>query len=144
MDLTEAQLAEYRAKLFEDLGEEYPFPDDLVPKHYRVESKVPFMTFVGCLGEFFAVEGILLSCGGFWGHFCLSPGDRKTEFALNWRRSETVVRYFSFVSDCLTLYVVFFLVDLLEIRVLYVNCVSISGPSCVVVDDQAYYNLRSV
>ena len=49
MEMTEAQLAEYRAKPFEDLGEEYPFPEDLVAKHSRVESKVPFKTFVGCL-----------------------------------------------------------------------------------------------
>ena len=51
MEMTEAQLAEHRAKPFEDLGEEYPFPEYLVAKHSRVESKVPFMTFMGCLGE---------------------------------------------------------------------------------------------
>ena len=81
MEMTAAQLAEYRAKPFEDLKKEYPFPEDLVEKHSGVESKVTFMTFVGCLGE---------------GHFCSSLGHRKTEFALNWSRSETVVRCSSF------------------------------------------------
>ena len=93
MEMTEAELAEYRAKPFEDLGEEYPFPEDLVAKHSRVESEVPFMTFVGELlrsgGEFSLLRRL-------WGHFCSSLGDRKTEFALNWSRSETVVRCSSF------------------------------------------------
>ena len=97
MEMTEAQLAEYRAKPFEDLGEEYPFPEDLVAKHSRLESKVPFMTFVGCLGEFLRSGGDFSLLRRLWGHFCSSLGDRKTEFALNWRRSKTVVRCSFFV-----------------------------------------------
>ena len=92
MEMTEAQLAEHRAKPFEDLGEEYQFPEDLVAKHYRVESKVPIMTFMGCLGELLRSGGDFSFLRRLWGHFCLSLGDRKTEFALNWSRSETVVR----------------------------------------------------
>ena len=111
MEMTEAQLAEYRAKPFKDLGEEYPFPEDLVAKHSRVESKVPFMTFVGCLGEFLRSGGDFPLLRRLWGHFCSSLGDRKTEFALNWSRSETVVRCSFFCAlDKLPLFVSFRLV----------------------------------
>ena len=58
MELTESQLAEYRAKPFEDRGEVYPFPEDLLSKHSRVESKVSFMTFVLCLGELFRIFAV--------------------------------------------------------------------------------------
>ena len=92
MEMTEAQLAECRAKPFEDLGEEYPFPEDRVAKYSRVEPKVPFMTFVGCLGQLLCSGGDFSLLRRLWGHFCLSLGDRKTEFALNRSRSETVVR----------------------------------------------------
>ena len=88
MEMTEAQLAEYRAKPFEDLGEEYPFPEDLVAKHSRVQ----FMTFVGCLGELLRSGGDFSPLRRLWGHFCSSLGDRRTEFVLNWSRSETEVR----------------------------------------------------
>ena len=49
MDLSEKQLAEYRMQPFLELGEGYPFPEELLPKHCRVGSRIPFMTFVGCL-----------------------------------------------------------------------------------------------
>ena len=149
MEMTEAQLAEYRAKPFEDLGEEYPFPEDLVAKHSRVESKVPFMTFVGCLGELLRTGGDFSLLRKLWGHFCLSLGDRKTEFALNWSRSETVVRcslffcaldklfpflFFSVSSTCFVYRGddgVYILVD---------SVPSLGSPR-VVVDDQAHYLL---
>ena len=69
MEITEAKLAEYRAKPFEDLGEEYPFPEDLVAKHFRVESKVPFMTFLGCLGELLRSGGDFSLLRRLWAIF---------------------------------------------------------------------------
>ena len=146
MELTEAQLAEYRAKPFEDLGEEYPFLEDLDAKHSRVESKVPFMTFVGCLGELLRSGGDFSVLRRLWGHFCSSLGDRKTEFALNWSRSKTVVKccffcaldklspflFFSVSSTCIVCRgddSVYILVD----------SVPSLGSSRVVVDDQAHY-----
>ena len=47
MELSESQLAEYRSRAFEHLSEGYPFPEDLIPKHSRLDSRVPFMTLVG-------------------------------------------------------------------------------------------------
>ena len=44
MTLTDAQLTEYRSRPFVDLSEGYPFPEDLPPKHSKVESRV--MTLV--------------------------------------------------------------------------------------------------
>ena len=73
MVLTEAQLAEYRSKPFEDLGEKYPFPEDLVPKHSRVETKVSFMTFVGCLGELLRSGGDFTLLRRLWGAFLFFP-----------------------------------------------------------------------
>ena len=51
MTLTETQLAEYRARPFEDLGGEFPYPEDLVAKHAHPGSKVPLMTLVSCVCE---------------------------------------------------------------------------------------------
>ena len=65
------------------------------------------MTIVGCLGELLRSGGDFTFLRQLWGHFCSSLGNRKTDFALNWSRSETVVRYFPFVSACIALYVVF-------------------------------------
>ena len=54
MELSERQLADYKSRPFCDLGEEYPFPEDLVPKHSKPDSNVPFMTLVSCFCEFLA------------------------------------------------------------------------------------------
>ena len=48
MELSESQMAEYRARHFVDLAEGYPFPEELIPKHCQVKSRVPFMTLVSC------------------------------------------------------------------------------------------------
>ena len=49
MTLSETQLSEYRSRLSEDLGEVFPYPEDLVGKHSVASSKVPFMTLVSCV-----------------------------------------------------------------------------------------------
>ena len=88
MKLSEEQLAEYRAKLFVELGEGYPFREKLLPKHSRLDSKVPFMTFQGCLcdqlrcGRDFA--RVTYVCGRvrrLWSHFCLLLGKQKPDFS---------------------------------------------------------------
>ena len=93
MTLTETQLAEYRARPFEDLGGEFPYPEDLVAKHAHPGSKVPLMTLVSCVcellrrgggGDFFLLRHL-------WGHFTASLGTREPQFTVNWSRSETVV-----------------------------------------------------
>ena len=49
MELSASQEAEFRSRPLVDLAEGYPFPEDLLPKHSRVDSKVPFMTLVSCV-----------------------------------------------------------------------------------------------
>ena len=92
MELSASQLAEYQSRPFEDLSEGYPFPEELLPKHSRVGSKVPFMTFVGCLCELLRSGGDFLLLRQLWGHFLASLSEeQEPQFALNWSRSETVV-----------------------------------------------------
>ena len=103
MELSESQEAEFRARPFVDLAEGYPFPEDLVPKHSQVKSRVPFMTLVSWFCDLLRSgdDFTLLRC--MWGHFCASLGERKPEYSVQWSRSETVVSLiqlcFSFFLD---------------------------------------------
>ena len=91
MELSERQLADYKSRPFCDLGEEYPFPEDLVPKHSKPDSNVPFMTLVSCFFEFLRNGGDFDYLRRLWGHFCATLGEREPCFPLRWSRSETVV-----------------------------------------------------
>ena len=92
MELSESQLAEYRSRAFEDLSEGCPFPEDLLTKHSRLDSRVPFMTQVGCVCELLRSGGDFVLLRRLWGHFLLSLSKEKVpQFTLNWSRSETVV-----------------------------------------------------
>ena len=92
MELTPSQLADYRSRPFEDLGEGFPFPEDLLPKHSRADSRVPFMTLVCCLCELLRSGGDFVLLRRLWGHFLASLSEEQEPlFALNWSRSETVV-----------------------------------------------------
>ena len=51
MELSASQLADYKSPPFCDLSGEYPFPEDLLPKHSKAESNVPYMTLVSCFCE---------------------------------------------------------------------------------------------
>ena len=44
MTLSDSQIVDYKSRAFVDLAEGYPFPEDLVPGHATVASRVPFMT----------------------------------------------------------------------------------------------------
>ena len=89
--LTETQLAENRARPFEDLGGEFPYPEDLVAKHAHPGSKVPLMTLVSCVCELLRRGGDFFLLRHLWGHFTASLGSREPQFTVNWSRSETVV-----------------------------------------------------
>ena len=89
--LLDEQLADFRSRTFEDLGEGFPFPEDLAPKYSQVISRVPFMTLVSCLCELLRSGGEFTLLRRLWGHFYSSLGERKPEFSLQWCRSETVV-----------------------------------------------------
>ena len=91
MTPTETQLANFRARPFEDLGGEFPFPEDLLSKHSHPNSKVPLMTLVSSVCELVGRGGDFLLLRYLWGHFTSSLGVREPQFSMNWSRSETVV-----------------------------------------------------
>ena len=92
MELSANQLADYCSRPFEDLAEGFPFPEDLLPKQSRVDSRVPNMTLVGCLCELLRSGGDFILLRRLWGHFLASLSeDPEPLFALSWSRSETVV-----------------------------------------------------
>ena len=135
MELSEGQLAEYHSKAFEDLSEGYPFPEDLLPKHSRVESKVPFMTLVSCVCELLCSGGDFVLFRRLWSHFLLTlPKEKGPQFNLNWSRSETVVSMCLFVLYLFALRIIlacgcFFLYQVSRVRgVLTVICLGISVP----------------
>ena len=123
MALSSRQEDDFRSRPFVDLGPEFPFPEDLLPKHAKVDSKVPFMTLVSCFSEELRrtkeksppLTGCdwLRSGGDFslvqrlWGHFLATLGEREPEFTLKWSRSESAVSMvpcFVFPSLVLLLY----------------------------------------
>ena len=73
------------------MGPEFPFPEDLLPKHSRVGSKVPFMTLVSCFCDWLRSGGDFFLVRRLWGHFLATLGEREPEFTLKWSRSETAV-----------------------------------------------------
>ena len=101
MELTAAQIAEYKAQPFVDLAEGFPFPEDLVPKHAQVDSKVPFMTMISAVCEWLRSGGDFTLLRRLWACFRASLGERAPEYQLNWSRAETVV------SRGITFFVVF-------------------------------------
>ena len=51
MTLSESQLSDYRVRPFEDLGDVFPYLEDLVSRHSVASSKSHFMTLVSCVCE---------------------------------------------------------------------------------------------
>ena len=65
MELTSAQKTACRSWPIVNHSSEYPFLEDLAPNHTRVESNVPFMSFLSCMwpvtewGQLYATESFL-------------------------------------------------------------------------------------
>ena len=91
MELTANRIAEYKAKPFIDLAEGFPFPEDLLPKHAQVGSKVPFMTMISSVCEWLRSGGNFTLLRRLWACFRVSLGEGAPEYQLNWSRTETVV-----------------------------------------------------
>ena len=91
MELTESQVAEFKLRAFVDLAEGFPFPEDLLPKHSQVGSKVPFMTFISCICEWLRSGGDFSLLRRLWANFRVSLGESAPEYQMNWSRTETVV-----------------------------------------------------
>ena len=91
MTLSAAQLADFRSRPFEDLGEGFPFPENLVPTRARVESKVPYMTLVASLFDFLRSGLDFNLVRRLRGYFRATLGERQPDFSFEWSRSETIV-----------------------------------------------------
>ena len=91
LTLTESQRTEFESRLFVDLEEGHPFPEDLAPKHARVESRIPFSTLVSCAGELLRSGGDFCLLQRLLGHFRATLGEREPEYKIRWSRTETVV-----------------------------------------------------
>ena len=107
MTLSSRQEADFRSRPFVDLGPEFPFPEDLLPTHAKVDSKMSFMTLVSCFCDWLRSGGDFSLVQRLWGHFLATLGEREPEFTLKWSRSETAVSMlpcFVFPSLVLLLY----------------------------------------
>ena len=91
MTLSSRQEDDFRSRPFVDLGPEFPFPEDLLPKHAKVDSKVPFITLVSCFCDWLRSGGDFSLVQRLWGYFLATLGEREPEFTLKWSRSETAV-----------------------------------------------------
>ena len=96
MELSATQVAENRARPFVDFGAEFLFPEDLLPKRARADSKVPFMTFVSEFCDLLRSGGDFSLLRRLWGYFVASLGKQEPLFTLGWSRSETIVGLLSF------------------------------------------------
>ena len=91
LTLNDRQLEDHRSRPWFELGTGYPFPEDLIPKHSRIESRVPFMTLVSCVTELLRSGGDFQLLRRLWGHFCASLADRDPLYSIRWSKSETLV-----------------------------------------------------
>ena len=91
MVLSANQLADFNARAFVDLAEGFPFPEDRVPKHAQVTSRVPFMTLVSSFCDLLSSGGDYTLLRRLWGHFRATLETQAPQYALGWSRSETVV-----------------------------------------------------
>ena len=89
--LSTARREEYFCRPFEPLGSEYPFPEDLLPKHGRPESKVPLMTMVSSLTELLQSGGSYTLLRRLWGHFRATLSEQDPIFEISWDKAETLV-----------------------------------------------------
>ena len=94
MELSARQRDDFLSRPFVDLGGEFPFPEDMFPKHSKASSKVPLMTLVSSLSDVLRSGGDFTLVRRLRGYFLASLGGRDPEFTLQWSRSETVVSTF--------------------------------------------------
>ena len=80
MTLSASQEDEFCSRPFVNLGDEFPFPEEPLPKQSRVETKVPFMTLVSCICEWLRSDGDFSLVERLRGLFLASLGGREPEF----------------------------------------------------------------
>ena len=100
MELSASQIVDFKSRTFVDLAEGFPFPEDLLPKHSQVGSKVTFMTLISCVCEWLRSGGDFALLRRLWATFRASLEESDPEYRMSWSRTETVVsiipRFFHF------------------------------------------------
>ena len=91
MELSAGQIADFKSREFVDLAEGFPFPEDLLPKHSQVGSKVPFMTLISCVCEWLRSGGDFALLRRLWVNFRSSLKAIAPEYQMSWSQTETVV-----------------------------------------------------
>ena len=90
MELTDAQLEDYRNRPCKGKAEGFSFPEDLLPACPQVESSVPLLT-VNCLLELLRSGGSNTLLRKLWGCFRATLGPENPLYSLKWSREESFV-----------------------------------------------------
>ena len=90
MELSASQIADFKSRDFVDLAKGFPFPEDLLPKHFQVGSKVLFMTLISGICEWLRSGGDFALLRRLWANFRASLGESAPEYEMSWSRTETV------------------------------------------------------
>ena len=80
MELSVRQKDEFLSRPFVNLGGEFPFPEDMLPKHSKAGSKFPLMTIVSSLNDVFRSGGDFTLLRRLWGYFLASLCGGRPEF----------------------------------------------------------------
>ena len=91
MELSDAQLEEYRSRPCKGKAEGFSFPEDLLPACTQVDSSVPLLTLVNCLLELLRSGGSYTLLRKLWGCFRATLGPENPLYSLKWSREESLV-----------------------------------------------------
>ena len=90
ISLTDDQLADYRSRPFEEKAAGCLFPEEKLPKHSQVTSKVPLLTRVSCLTEISRGGGSYTMLPRLWGFFRASLSESDPVYHIVWSKPETL------------------------------------------------------
>ena len=91
--LTDEELSRYRSRPFKEKAVGHLFPEDRLPKHSEIRSRVPLLTTVSCLTEVLRGGGIYTMLRRLWGFFCPSLADTDPLYRVTWNKPETLVNF---------------------------------------------------
>ena len=89
--LTDEELSQYRSRPFKEKAVGYLFPEDRLPKHSEIRSRVPLLTMVSCLTEVLRGGGSYTMLRRLWGFFCASLAESDPLYRVTWSKPETLV-----------------------------------------------------
>ena len=86
---TEEQIARILTADLVELGEIYPFPEEVIQE--RMENQVALMTVVSCICDVMKYGGSYDTIRYLWGHFRSTLGEDHPQHAISWNLPFTVV-----------------------------------------------------